>query len=227
MIPKIIWQTHEWDYQDLPEIYKKTTSTWQKLNPSWEYKYLNSKKRRDMIEKIRPSLLEKYDSYSSERYSQTDMGGMLQCDLWRVACIYEYGGVYADLDTICIGSLDNLTEMYSNKDIVISSNFLTKPNEELFKDSVLGISYDFKVNSGAGFAGKKNSIVLKEMLDILEGKKEFLETLEGDWSTSHKEWEIFNNVCMNSDIDLISYDFRWSIHSYIFNHKNSGIENIN
>jgi mannosyltransferase OCH1-like enzyme len=227
MIPKIIWQTHEWDYEDLPEVYKKTTSTWQKLNPDWEYRYLNASQRREMVKNIRPSLLDRYDGHSSEKYNGTDIGGMLQCDLWRVACIYEYGGVYADLDAICIGTLDQMIDLYSDKDIVISSNFLTKPNEELFKDSVLGINYDFKVNSGAGFAGKKNSVVLKEMLDILEGKKEYTENFQSDWAMSHNEWEIFNGVCTNSNIDLISYDFRWSVHSYIFNHKHSDLSTGN
>lgn len=219
MISKIIWQTHEWDYEDLPEIYKKTTSTWKNLNPDWEYKYLNSNQRRDMIKSIRPQLLDKYDSYDEYVYEGNSIGGMLQCDLWRVACIYEYGGVYADLDAICLGPLNNMLQMYSGKDIVISSHLITKPHEELLENSASGIPYTFQVNSGSGFAGKKNSQILKLMLDIIEGRKEYHGNFDGEWSNAHKEWEIFNYVCMSSNINMISYDFRWSLHSSLFNHK--------
>ena len=219
MISKIIWQTHEWDYEDLPEIYKKTISTWQKLNPDWEYNYLNSSQRRRMIKDIRPSLLDKYDSYSGYIYENNDIGGMLQCDLWRVACIYEYGGVYADLDTICLGPLNNMLDLYSDKDIVISSYFITKPQEELLDCSMSGIPYNFQINSGSGFAGRKNSQMLKLMLDIIEGRKKYTKTFDSKWAIAHKEWEIFNTVCMDANIDMISYDFRWSLHSSLFNHK--------
>jgi hypothetical protein len=220
MISKIIWQTHEWDYEDLPEIYKKTTATWQKLNPDWEYNYLNSIQRRTMVKNIRPQLLDKYDSFDGYVYENREIGGMLQCDLWRVACIYEYGGVYADLDTICLGSLNNMLDLYSNKDLVISSHFITKTEKELLDGSLSGIPYNFQVNSGSGFAGKKNSILLKLMLDIIEGKKDYTKTFDSKWAIAHKEWEIFNTVCMGSDIDMISYDFRWSMHGSLFNHKN-------
>ena len=37
---KIIWQTHKWEYEDLPDLYKKTSKTWQIMNPDWEYRYI-------------------------------------------------------------------------------------------------------------------------------------------------------------------------------------------
>jgi hypothetical protein len=214
MISKIVWQTHEWDYEDLPEIYKKTSKTWQALNPGWQYNYLNAKQRREMIKDLAPSLLNKYDSYSTPVGDDGEVsGGILQCDLWRIVCIHAYGGVYADLDSICIGHLDEMLSLYSDKEIVISSNFMTEGEDFLLNNSMSGIPYNFKVNSGAGFAGKKNSTILKRMLDIAEDK---IKENYGGGSF----WENFSGVCMSSDISLISYDFRWSRHSSGFNHKN-------
>jgi len=212
MISKIIWQTHEWDYEDLPEIYKKTSKTWKALNPDWEYRYLNEKQRKDMIKEIYPSFLSRYDSYYGYTHEGKNIGGMLQCDLWRVLCLHEYGGVYADMDAICLGPLNGMLDLYSDKDIVISSYFITKPEHQLLENSAMGIPYNFQVNSGAGFAAKKNSSILKLMIDVIEGKEKNPNLLGG-------LWEIFNSICINSDIDLISYDFRWSLHSSAFNHK--------
>lgn len=209
MISKIIWQTHEWNYSDLPEIYKKTTTTWQKLNPNWTYNYLNAEERRMMVKKIKPSLLDYYDSCTGHTHDGKNIGGMLQCDLWRVACLYEYGGVYADLDSICLGPLDEMMEMYYDKDIVISSHFLTKSEHEILYDSLMGIPYNFQVNSGAGFAAKQNSLILKKMLNIIEGN----EKAPGN---AGNLWEIFSKVCIEADIKLISYDFRWALHSGAF-----------
>lgn len=211
MISKIIWQTHEWDYKDLPDIYKKTSLTWQKLNPDWEYKYLNADQRREMIKEKKPEFLDLYDSYKIS-HKEGD-SGMIQCDLWRVICLYEHGGVYADLDSICLGPLNQMLDLYSEKDIVISSNFLTTNSDIILKNSMSGIPYDFKVNSGAGFAARKNSVLLKLMIDIIERKKVIPKKY-------NNLWEIFSYVCINSDIDKISFDFRWSYHNGCFNHKN-------
>jgi len=37
MIPKIVWQTHECKYEDLPEIYKDNAETWK--FDGWDYRY--------------------------------------------------------------------------------------------------------------------------------------------------------------------------------------------
>jgi len=213
MISKIIWQTHEWDYEDLPEIYKKTTKTWQVLNPDWEYRYLNAQERRDMIKEIMPSILDQYDSYDGYIYDGKSLGGMLQCDLWRILSVYEYGGVYADMDSVCMGPLDQMLKLYADKDIVVSSHFITKPEHQILEDSAAGIPYNFQVNN-SNFAAKKNSKTLKTIVDIIKEHTESPGFFGG-------LWKIFNETCMNAEIDLISYDFRWSLHSGAFNHRNT------
>lgn len=193
----------------MPDIYKKTSSTWKLLNPEWKYNYLNSEQRRDMVNELAPSLINLYDWYKD---NIGEYAGLLQCDLWRVVCLYEYGGVYADLDSICLGSLDGMLDLYSDKELVISSNFTTKSASDLLEDAVLGIPYDFQVNSGAGFAAKKGSTLLRLMIDAMEKKIQF--PLKDD-----NLWGIFNYICLNADIDKISFDFRWSHHASIFNHR--------
>lgn len=164
-----------------------------------------------MVKEIAPSLLGLYDWYKET--CDEGHSGMLQCDLWRVVCLHEYGGVYADLDAICLGSLDGMLDLYSDKDLVISSNFTTKGAEDLLRDAETGVPYNFQVNSGAGFAAKKESTLLKFMIDVME-KKVNLPGVDGGL------WGTFNHICMNADIDKISFDFRWSYHNGVYNHRN-------
>jgi hypothetical protein len=106
-IPKIIWQTHNYEYEDLPIHYKKIAQTWKNLNPDWEYRYVSHTEREDIIKKY-PILWNYYPTQT----------GVCQADMWRYVVTYEHGGVYADMDSVCTKSisyfLDNSrsAEMY-------------------------------------------------------------------------------------------------------------------
>jgi hypothetical protein len=97
MIPKVIWQTHENEFKDLPYPYNLNAKTWIKQNPRYIYKYVNAEERRIQLEFLRPDMLEVYDSVPSN---------VTKSDIWRYAVLTEYGGVYADLDSICLHSLE-------------------------------------------------------------------------------------------------------------------------
>jgi mannosyltransferase OCH1-like enzyme len=42
-----------------------------------------------------------------------------QADIWRLLCLYEHGGVYADIDTVCINPICSFIDMQA--DFVIES----------------------------------------------------------------------------------------------------------
>jgi len=96
MTPKIIWQTHEWDYEDLPDNFKRSSMTWRNLNPSWEYKYLNAAERAKEVESFSPELY-KFYAFADK---------ITQADMWRYITLYKYGGFYADMDSVCSSPLD-------------------------------------------------------------------------------------------------------------------------
>jgi hypothetical protein len=108
MIPKKIFQTHEWDYEDLPENFKKLSNTWKNLNPGWDYIYHNKDERANFILKYYPHL---YDGFICD-------SGIFQADVWRYCIIHKYGGVYADVDSICVKPLDYMLESYSGEDLL-------------------------------------------------------------------------------------------------------------
>lgn len=93
MIPKTIWQTYESEYKDLPQKALECATSWQELNPDWEYKYVSAKERKEFVLKFfGEEWLTIYNSYTVN---------VLRSSLWRYMCLYIYGGFYVDLDVFC------------------------------------------------------------------------------------------------------------------------------
>lgn len=89
MIPKIIWQTHESPYEDLPELYKANSQTYKDLD-GWEYRYHSNADREAFIAEHFPQYLHLY------LYIKP---GIFRADFWRYLVLYKYGGFYADMDS--------------------------------------------------------------------------------------------------------------------------------
>ena len=96
MIPKIIFQTHDYLYEDLPEWFKETSMSWRNLNPGWEYVYHNDKERSEYVKSKSPELYKIYKNVVKPH----------QADIWRYLIVEEMGGVYADMDSFCIAPMD-------------------------------------------------------------------------------------------------------------------------
>ena len=99
-VPKIIWQTHNYLYEELPEYLKQVTRTWINLNPTWEYRYVNHLDRAEFIKKEDPVLYSNYDKINPVN----------QSDVWRALVTYKYGGAYADMDSVCTVPLDYMLD---------------------------------------------------------------------------------------------------------------------
>jgi mannosyltransferase OCH1-like enzyme len=106
MIPKIIWQTYESEYNDLPELAKDFSKTWIEKNPDWEYRYVSGKEREEFVLKNFGEEWHKiYMSYTT---------GVLRADLWRYMCLYINGGLYVDLDILCKKSIESWLDVRLN-----------------------------------------------------------------------------------------------------------------
>ena len=108
MIPKIIWQTHNYIIEDLPDHIRKCMKTWINLNPEWEHRYVNHIEREEFV-RLKSKRL--HDIYMVSN-------PVAQSDIWRLLCLYEFGGVYADMDSMCIKPLDYMLEKYSGQQFV-------------------------------------------------------------------------------------------------------------
>lgn len=107
-IPKVIWQTHNYEYDDLPLHFKKVSYTWQNLNPDWEYRFVSHIEREDIIKKY-PTLWKYYPTQDA----------VCQADMWRYVVTYEHGGVYADMDSICTKPITYLLDSLEDFEIIV------------------------------------------------------------------------------------------------------------
>lgn len=106
MIPKIIWQTYKDKIDDLPDYAVQAMSTWMENNPGWEHRYVDDSEARDFI-------VSEYGNEYAEIFDNLPVP-VMRGDMWRYLVIYKYGGVYADLDTVCLSPIDSwIGEDYS------------------------------------------------------------------------------------------------------------------
>jgi mannosyltransferase OCH1-like enzyme len=97
-IPKIFFQT--WENKSFSENFQKIINTWKDHNPNYEYRLVDSEERASFIQ-------EHFDENVYNAYCKI-LPGAFKSDLWRYCALYIYGGFYADIDTLCMGSIDRL-----------------------------------------------------------------------------------------------------------------------
>lgn len=134
-IPKIIH--YFWfGKKEIPDNYKKNIETWRKYCSSYEFK-LWDENNCDLEECI----------YAEQAYMHGKYGFVP--DYFRLKRIYEYGGIYLDLDVELIKPLDELR----------------------YLDAYAGMEDNNYVNFGSGFGAKKQFPIIKEMFEIYEREK--------------------------------------------------------
>lgn len=95
MIPQLIYQTFK--TASLPAGMAEARSTWEGLNPQYDYVFYDDAACHDF-------LLKEFDA--DVVYAFRALGnGAFRADLWRYAQLYVTGGVYADIDMVCLAPL--------------------------------------------------------------------------------------------------------------------------
>jgi mannosyltransferase OCH1-like enzyme len=103
-ITKIIHQT--WKTASIPKVAVNWIRKWQKTNPDWEYWFWTDKDVEKFFEKKYPQFLNLY------KYFPRSHAAIQRADIMRYFILYEYGGVYADLDLEPLKSLNPITANY-------------------------------------------------------------------------------------------------------------------
>ena len=141
-VPKIIWQTHNYLYEELPEHLKQVTQTWINLNPTWEYKYVNHIDRAEFVKTEDPVLYTHFEK----------LAPITQADIWRYLVTYKYGGAYADMDSVCKVPLDYMLETLQCE-------------HDLLATSQSGPLYYNNCNYVVGKNSKNLEIIIRSMKD--------------------------------------------------------------
>jgi hypothetical protein len=113
-VPKTIWQTMK--SNAVPAKMREWADTWIKLNPEYQYNFVDDDGIGMFIRWSFPDYLQAFEKLKH---------GASKADLWRYLVMFKYGGVYADLDCICINPLKEwidpdaayVTQLGVNKDV--------------------------------------------------------------------------------------------------------------
>lgn len=102
-IPRNIFQT--WKTKDISDEFKSLIQTWKDNNPNYAYFLFDDNDCETFIKN-------KFEENVYKAYCRI-IPGAFKADLWRYCVLYIYGGIYVDVDTICLNSIDN----FINEDI--------------------------------------------------------------------------------------------------------------
>ena len=135
-IPRIIHQVWPGD-SDLPEWARLCSHTWREHHPGFEYRL---HRHDDCVSFLR----EHYPSSTLQIY--LDMDTQERAELMRCLLLHQYGGVYVNIDTVCLRSIETLLqhrdrlvaaiEFTGSSAQVLPWAFATRPRHPVF----LGIS---------------------------------------------------------------------------------------
>ncbi len=100
-VPTIIHQIWIQGQRSLPEAYRIGSITWQEKNRDWNYKLWDDATLREFMATEAPEWLPLYNS-QEEMEAKADIG--------RYALLLGQGGLYADMDTVCLRPVAQLLE---------------------------------------------------------------------------------------------------------------------
>lgn len=101
-LEQIIHQT--WKTTSIPARYVAWMTSWVDKHPTWRYMFWTDESARKLIKDKYPEILPSYDSY---------LEPIRRADAMRYVILYEYGGVYADLDVESLIPLNSIARKYT------------------------------------------------------------------------------------------------------------------
>ena len=96
-IPKRVMQT--WEHKRLNPEFQAIVDTWKTHNPHYQFVLMDAEEREEFIRA--------HFERAITRAYQRIVPGAYKSDLFRYCYLWVNGGVYADVDTLCLGSLDD------------------------------------------------------------------------------------------------------------------------
>lgn len=108
-----------WEHKQLNPEFQMIVDTWKKHNSCYEFVLMDALDREQFIQKH-------FESSVIHAYQQI-IPGAYKSDLFRYCYLWVNGGVYADIDTLCLGKLDDF--LIPGIDFVVPIDLNTSINE--------------------------------------------------------------------------------------------------
>jgi mannosyltransferase OCH1-like enzyme len=116
-IPKTIVQT--WETKYIEKNFLEIINKWKILNNNYKYLFFDENDREQFIKK--------YFNENVHKAYLKIIPGAYKADLFRYCYLYKNGGVYADIDTLPMNSLDDV--VIDNIELIATIDFNDNPNE--------------------------------------------------------------------------------------------------
>jgi mannosyltransferase OCH1-like enzyme len=116
-IPKKIMQT--WETKTISFEFQQIINSWKIHNSDYEYILFNKDEREDFIKTH-------FDLTILNTYKKI-IPGAYKSDFFRYCYLYINGGIYVDIDTLCLGKLDNF--LLPNISFIVPIDLNNNPND--------------------------------------------------------------------------------------------------
>lgn len=132
-VPKIIHQT--WKNNTIPKKWKKSPYMWKKIHPEYKYFLWTDELIRNHIKIFHPDFLEIHDNYEYN---------IQRADMIRYFILYDFGGIYSDLDLYPIKSIEPyITQgahlVFSSNSQCITNSFMLSSRNDPFWHTVFDL----------------------------------------------------------------------------------------
>lgn len=110
-IPKNIWHTYK-SFEQLPTRSLPCINSWVSLNPGWGQQFYSD-----------ADILEFFQNFFAPEITDLLHSlplGVMKADLWRYAMLWEFGGIYTDIDTVCVEPLDTWLDATNGKGLQVA-----------------------------------------------------------------------------------------------------------
>lgn len=150
MIPKIIHQT--WRADSIPSVFQKINEQNKEKNQDFEFKLWTHAPGSPVIDEfIKKEYPDIYDIFNKCKY------GVQKADIARIAILYHYGGIYLDLDILCLKKFDDLIDfntdsvycalepaeqtkrIFNSDNVLCNAFFATPAKNPLFKQALVEV----------------------------------------------------------------------------------------
>lgn len=175
-IPYNLFQTFK--TKDLTATFQKVVDSWKEKNPEYLYKFYD--------DQMCDSFMKEFDVRVWKAYRRI-IPGAFKADLWRCCVLYKYGGVYADMDTICLGRIDDFlsdtAEFVTPIDIselsIFNAFIAAAPGSTILKACIDQMVYYIQNNSVPENKGEFACGTLAVEMNKFLGRAEHLSNLTG------------------------------------------------
>ena len=149
----------------IPIKYKKNAISWVTNNKKWKYILWNESMMEIFLYSYYPKLL--------SSYKKLDLM-IMKIDFMKYIILYHYGGIYADMDTICLKDIDPLIKHYSKANVLLTEVPPFTKLERTFLSYSMNLDYDNKyLNNGILLSRKKHPFWMVVIDTVIKTKYKY------------------------------------------------------